>query len=109
MIFDATAQAGVRALVSAGWVCSRYASYPPRYLYAHIFVREDWEAWPFHHTFLFLETSRMTGFLMKDVSQQLYIMVVQVQLQSVWRRAAQRLWFRFSATKDSGASSVILI
>jgi hypothetical protein len=71
---------------------------------AQLCIREDWEACPFLHTSSFLETSHMTGFLMADVSQQSYIMVVRAQLQSAWQRAAQLLLFRFLATKDSGVS-----
>lgn len=49
----------------------------------------------------------MTGFLTKNASLRSYIMAARARPQLAWRRAVQRLWFRFSAIKDFGVSSVI--
>jgi hypothetical protein len=58
IIFDATEQAGVRALVSAGWVRAYYIR---QSFLTHIHIRVDWEAPPCRLTFSCSAISHTTG------------------------------------------------
>jgi hypothetical protein len=89
LIFEATTKAGVRALISAGWV-RRSTSVITNVNALRSIGRVDSETLIFLHIYLFLAVHRMTGSLTRNAFRRWCIMAVQELRPLAWRKDVLR-------------------